>query len=81
MVKFLVAFFGQYWMLPQFSRLGTGIYDSQSQKCAESSGFYKCWTDVNISIYTAIYLVVLATLKCLSLEFQQDIYDSVKAVR
>ena len=37
--------------------------DSQPQKLAELSGFYKSWADVSIPIYMTIYLGVLAPVK------------------
>ena len=55
--------------------------DIQPQKRAKLSGLYKHWTDASIPIYMAIYLDVLAPVKLLSVGFQQDIHDLVKAVR
>ena len=55
--------------------------DSQPQKRAKLSGFYKHWTNASTPIYMTIYLDVLAPLKRLSLRFQQVIHEPVKAVR
>ena len=55
--------------------------DSQALKRAELKGYLLKWKDVSIPIFLAIYLDVLSPLKRLSLSFQQELHDPVKAVR
>ena len=54
--------------------------DSQALKRAELKGYLLKWKDASIPISLAIYLDVLSPLKWLSLGFQQDLHDPVKAV-
>ena len=54
--------------------------DSQALKRAELKGYLLKWKDVSIPIFLAIYLDVLSPLKRLSLSFQQELHDPVKAV-
>ena len=55
--------------------------DSQALKRAELKGYLLKWKDASIPISLAIYLDVLSPLKRLSLSFQKELHDSVKAVR
>ena len=55
--------------------------DSQALKRAELKGYLLKWNDASIPISLAIYLDILSPLKRLSLSFQQEIHDLVKAVR
>ena len=54
--------------------------DLQAQKRSELKGYYQRWTDASIRVHMAIYLDVLSLLHCLSLRFQQELNDPVKAV-
>ena len=54
--------------------------DSQTLKRAELRGYLLKWKDASIPISLAIYLDVLSPLKRLSLSFQKELHDSVKAV-
>ena len=54
---------------------------TQAQKLSELEGYYQQWTDASIPVHMAIYLDVLSPLHRLSLEFQQELHDPVKAVR
>ena len=54
--------------------------DSQALKRAELKGYLLKWKDASIPISLAIYLDVLSPLKRLSLSFQQELHDLVKAV-
>ena len=54
--------------------------DSQALKRAELKGYLLKWKDASIPISLAIYLDVLSPLKRLSLSFQKELHDSVKAV-
>ena len=54
--------------------------DSQALKRAELKGYLLKWKDASIPISLAIYLDVLSPLKRLSLSFQQELHDPVKAV-
>ena len=54
--------------------------DSQALKRAELKGYLLKWKDASIPISLAIYLDVLSPLKQLSLGFQQELHDPVKAV-
>ena len=53
---------------------------TQAQKLSELEGYYQRWTDASIPVHMAIYLDVLQPLHRLSLEFQQELHDPVKAV-
>ena len=55
--------------------------DSQALKRAELKGYLQKWKDASNPISLAIYLDVLSLLKRLSLSFQQELHDPVKAVR
>ena len=55
--------------------------DSQAQKRSELKGYHQRWTDASIPVHMAIYLDVLSPLRPLSLGFQQELHDLVKAVR
>ena len=55
--------------------------DSQALKRAELKGYLLKWKDASIPISLAIYLGVPSPLKWLSLSFQQELHDPVKAVR
>ena len=55
--------------------------DSQALKRAELKGYLLEWKDASIPIFLAIYLDVLSLLKRLSLSFQRELHDPVKAVR
>ena len=55
--------------------------DSQALKRAELKGYLLKWKDASIPISLAIYLDILSPLKRLSLSFQQELHDLVKAVR
>ena len=55
--------------------------DSQALKRAELKGYLLKWKDASIPISLAIYLDVLSPLKRLSLSFQQELHEPVKAVR
>ena len=55
--------------------------DSQALKRAELKGYLLKWNDASIPISLTIYLDVLSPLKRLSLSFQQELHDPVKAVR
>ena len=54
--------------------------NSQAQKRSELKGYYQRWTDASIPVHMAIYLDVLSPLRCLSLGFQRELHDTVKAV-
>ena len=54
--------------------------DSQALKRAELKGYLLKWKDASIPISLAIYLGVPSPLKWLSLSFQQELHDPVKAV-
>nr|XP_012560836.2 E3 SUMO-protein ligase KIAA1586-like [Hydra vulgaris] len=56
------------------------ITDSQIAKRAELKGFLKRWKNASVPINLSIYLDVLSPLRRLSLSFQNNIHDSVKAV-
>ena len=51
------------------------------KKTKTDSQPHKCALDMSIPIYMTIYLDTLAAVKYLSLGFQQDIHNLVKAVR
>ena len=55
--------------------------NSQAQKRSELKGYYQLWTDASIPLHMVIYLDVLSPLRRLSLGFQQELHDPVKAVR
>ena len=55
--------------------------DSQREKRAELKGFVKRWKHASYPIHMALYLDILSPLRRLSLGFQQDRRDPVKAVR
>ena len=55
--------------------------DSQATRRAELRGYLLRWKDAVIPVHMAIYLDVLSPLRRLSLAFQQDIHNPVKAVR
>ena len=55
--------------------------DSQALKRAELKGYLLKWKDASIPISLAIYLGVPSPLKWLSLSFQQELHDPIKAVR
>ena len=55
--------------------------DSQASKRAELKGYLKKWKDASYPINISIYLDVLSPIRQLSLSFQQDLHDPVKAVR
>ena len=54
--------------------------DSQALKRAELKGYLLKWKGPSVPISLAIYLHVLSPLKRLSLSFQQELHDPVKAV-
>ena len=56
------------------------LTDSQPLKRAELKGYLLKWKDASILISLAIYLDILSPLKRLSLSFQQELHDPVKAV-
>ena len=55
--------------------------DSNAEKRAELRGFANKWKDASLPIYMSIYLDILSPLRRLSLGFQQELHDPVKAVR
>ena len=55
--------------------------DSQPLKRAELKGYVKKWRHATYPVYIALYLDILARLHQLSLAFQQDVHDPVKAIR
>ena len=55
--------------------------DSQWEKRAELKGFVKRWKHASYPIHMALYLDILSPLSRLSLGFQQDRHDPVKAAR
>ena len=55
--------------------------DSQALNRAELKGYLLKWKDASIPTSLAIYSDVLSPLKLLSLSFQQELHDLVKAVR
>lgn len=55
--------------------------DSQALKRAELEGFEKKWQNASYPIHISIYLDVLSPILRLSLAFQQEKHDLVKAVR
>lgn len=55
--------------------------DSQVLKRAELEGFAKKWQHASYPVHMAIYLDVLSPIRRLSLAFQQEKHDPVKAVR
>nr|XP_047122893.1 zinc finger protein 862-like [Hydra vulgaris] len=55
--------------------------DSQPSKRAELKGFLRLWKKASLVIHLSVYLDVLAPLRRLSIAFQQDLHDPVKAVR
>ena len=54
--------------------------NSQAQKGSELKGYYQRWTDASIPVHMAIYLYAFSMLCHLSLGFQQELHDPVKAV-
>ena len=54
--------------------------DSQATKRAELLGFVKKWKHASFPIHTAIFLDVLSPIPHLSIAFQQEEHDPVKAV-
>ena len=55
--------------------------DSQPKKRAELQGFLRKWKHAKYVIHIAIYLDVLAPIRQLSLGFQQNLHDPVRAVK
>lgn len=55
--------------------------DSQALKGAELEGFAAKWKHASYVVHIAIYLNVLSPIKRLSLAFQEELHDPVKAVR
>ena len=55
--------------------------DSQPKKRAELKGFLVKWEQATVPIHLAIYLDVLAPLRCLSLSLQSDLQDPVKQIK
>ena len=55
--------------------------DSQTKKRAELVGFVKKWKHATYPIHMALYLDVLSQIPRLSLAFQQELHDPVKANR
>ena len=55
--------------------------DSQPLKRAELKGYVNKWKHATYPMYIALYLDILAPLHQLSLAFQQDVHDPVKAIR
>ena len=55
--------------------------NSQALKSADIVGEAKKWKNAKFPIHLAIYLYMLTPLKILSLAFQNEIHDSVVAIR
>ena len=55
--------------------------DSQPKKWAELKGFLAKWEQATVPIHLAIYLDVLAPLRCLSLSLQSELHDPVKQIK
>ena len=55
--------------------------DSQISKQGELKGYLRRWKNASLPAHLAIFLDVLAPLRRLSLSFQQETHDPVKAVR
>ena len=55
--------------------------DSQPKKRAELVGFVRKWKHATYPIHMALYLDVLSPIRRLSLAFQQELHDPVKAIR
>ena len=54
--------------------------DSSWESRAKLKGYLKQWKDASVPIYMAMYLDILSPFRKLSLRFQQDLYNTVKAV-
>ena len=55
--------------------------DSQAIKRAELGGFMKKWKRASFPIHIEIFLDVLSPIHCLSITFQQEELDAVKALQ
>ena len=55
--------------------------DSQPKRRAQLSGFLKRWKHALLPLSMSIYLDVLSPLRNMSLSFQKDHHDPVKALR
>ena len=55
--------------------------DSQPKRRAELVGFVRKWKHSTYPIHMALYLDVLSPIRRLSLAFQQELHDPVKAIR
>ena len=55
--------------------------DSQAKRRAQLKGFLKRWKNPSVPISMAIYLDILSPMRRLSLSFQKELHDPVKAVR
>ena len=55
--------------------------DSSWESRAKLKGYLKQWKDASVPIYMAMYLDILSPFRKLSLGFQQDLHNPVKAVR
>ena len=55
--------------------------DSQATRRAELRGYLTRWKDASLPIHIAMYLDILRPLRRLSLGFQQEVHNPVKAVR
>ena len=55
--------------------------DSHPKGRAQLTSFVKCWKNVSLPLSMSIYLDVLSPMHRLSLSFQKDLHDPVKAVR
>ena len=55
--------------------------DSQPKKRAELKGFLVKWEQATVPIHLAIYLDVLAPLRCLSLSLQSELHDPVTQIK
>ena len=54
--------------------------DSQPKRRAQLIGFIKRWKNASLPLSMSIYLDVLSPMRRLSLSFQKDLHDPVKAV-
>ena len=57
-----------------------GSTNSSTEKLAEFKGFLKQWKDALISFFISVYLDVVASLRKLSIGFQQEKHDRVKVI-
>ena len=55
--------------------------DSQPKRRAQLIGFIKRWKNASLPLLMSIYLDVLSPMHRLSLSFQNNLHDPVKAVR